>query len=755
MRDMTKGDGSLGTHNVLLALAVGIITCAVIFVWGVPGLDPSLWNETAVAAGIRPPRTIFPGYWRILSKSLFAAVGVDSAVGMLSVVGIALGGICSALVFLIARQVLALLIRTGKTYPVWHRFIAPFFAFVAALLFGISDPFSNMARVFSPDELRFLILLVGIHLTLRWFVIGGNWRIFLVMALMGLMAAETPFAFLLPVLFFFAYRSVWNRIMDGLFEQPEQLPDPEDLPKWRMFFLFLGGLALGVWANAMQFVSLGGLEANGWDASNIYFRYGGGYWHVLADAGTLLGWVLGLGFCVLPLLVTLRLFPLVVRDDRSMPFNLGVSMFFVGAMAVMQCGAFPSARFWTFTKDVAMVPSNFLLVFFVFCAMIAIALFGAAFAFECQRTYLAEDEESAPPPGPLLKATGPLLAVAVVALALVHVPKPVETEMQRIVDEAIDETVEECGDAKYLFTDGNLDTAIELVAAKKGKPLRTLNMMSGATEWEINLRRNLFDKSSEDYKSAETGVPVLLRIWAGEKPGGMDDAAIQLGFEFWKREKKPLPTISGLVARTRGLDPAAVSNGVARANALAERILELSPKLDSFDPSPALANALWSVNWRLSRLARLREESDLADKLDLANTALTRMLSIIEYERTRTFMQMTPREGLQFALRRANFAEARRYSVAILSYDEDDPEANFAMGMSALMMKQMNDAERYLKRVLKKRPNEPAALNNLSIIYRKQKRWKEAEDFARRAMKLLPDSPEVRQTLSDALKKAP
>ena len=46
-------------------------------------------------AGIRPPRTIFPGYWRILSKSLFAAVGVDSAVGMLSVVGIALGGIDS------------------------------------------------------------------------------------------------------------------------------------------------------------------------------------------------------------------------------------------------------------------------------------------------------------------------------------------------------------------------------------------------------------------------------------------------------------------------------------------------------------------------------------------------------------------------------------------------------------------------------------------------------------------------------------
>ena len=753
MRDTTKGGGSLGAGNVLLAIIVGAITCAVLFIWGVPGLDPSLWDETAVAAGIRPPRTIFPGYWRILSKSLFAAVGVDSAVGMLSIVGIALGGICSALVFLIVRQILAFLIRTGKAYPAWYLFIAPFFAFVAALLFGISDPFGNMARVFSPEELRFLILLVGIHLTLRWFVIGGNWRIFLVMTLMGLMAAETPFAFLLPVLFFFAYRSVWNRIMDGLFEQPEQLPDPEDLPKWRMFFLFLGGMALGIWANAMQFVSLGGLEANGWKASDIYFRYGGGYWHVLADAGTLLGWVLGIGFCVLPLLVTLRLFPLVARDDRPMPFNLGVSMFFVGAMAVMQSGAFPAARFWMFSKETAMVPSGFLLVFFVFCAMIAIALFGAAFAFECQRTYLTE--EDGPPPGLLLKCTDPVLAVAVVVLALMHVPKPVETEMQRVVDAAIEETVDECGDAKYLFTDGHLDTAIELVAAKKGKPLRTLNMMSGASEWEINLRRNLFDKDSEDYKSAETGVPVLLRVWAGEKPNGMDDAAIQLGFEFWKREKKPLPTISGFIARTRGLDSAAVSNGVATANGLAERILELSPKLDGADPSPALANALWSVNWRLSRLARMREDRGLADKLDLANTALTRMLTIIEYERLRTFMQMTPREGLHLALRRADFTEARRYSAAVLRYDEDDPEANFGMGMNMLMMKQFVEAERYLKRVLKRRPNEPAALNNLSIICRKQKRWQEAEDYARKAIKYLPDSPEVKKTLEDALKKAP
>jgi len=46
-------------------------------------------------------------------------------------------------------------------------------------------------------------------------------------------------------------------------------------------------------------------------------------------------------------------------------------------------------------------------------------------------------------------------------------------------------------------------------------------------------------------------------------------------------------------------------------------------------------------------------------------------------------------------------------------------------------------------------------LNNLSIICRKGRRYDEAEDLARHALRMLPDSPEVKQTLKDALDKAP
>jgi len=91
----------------------------------------------------------------------------------------------------------------------------------------------------------------------------------------------------------------------------------------------------------------------------------------------------------------------------------------------------------------------------------------------------------------------------------------------------------------------------------------------------------------------------------------------------------------------------------------------------------------------------------------------------------------------------------------VVNFDDDNPEANFALGMSELSRGRLKNAETYLSKCLKRRPNEPAVINNLSIIFRKQGRYKEAEEYARRAAELLPGSPEVKKTLEDALKKAP
>ena len=92
-----------------------------------------------------------------------------------------------------------------------------------------------------------------------------------------------------------------------------------------------------------------------------------------------------------------------------------------------------------------------------------------------------------------------------------------------------------------------------------------------------------------------------------------------------------MPPMSGLVSRTVGFDETERKRGIEVANSLSKRVIDISPQIEFADPSPALANALWAMNWRRSRFARNREDSETADKLELSNGALTKMLTIMEY----------------------------------------------------------------------------------------------------------------------------
>ena len=751
MRDTIVIRNRLCARDWAVAAFVGLASFAAFAFMSVRGLDPSQWGEVAVAARLRPPQFIFPGLWRVLTCGLFSAFGITHSVGALAWIGAAVGGLCVSLVYLVARQSMAFLARFGDDHPVWTGSICPFFAFVAACLVAAADPMWRVAQTFSPEELRVFMTLAAVHLYLRWLTLGGDWRLYPLVALVGVVAAETPFAFALPPLFVLGYYRLWRHVMNGSYRAPDALPDPDELPRWRMFFLFLGALGATVWVNTWMFKALGGVEANGWREVDVYFRYGAGYWHVLSRASTMAGWALGLGFGIFPLLVAQRIFPSAMREDRPMRFHRGVVLVFVCALALMQTGIFPGTSFWSMLRDTVVVSSWFLLVFYSLCSALTIALVGAAFSFECQRVYLPDDAKK---PGPLLRGLVPAIAVALLVAALAGVSRSGEREMHRIVRDALGEIVRECGDAKWIFTDGHLDEGLELEAAAMGRTLYALNMMSGSSRWEETVRRRGFAPGSADADNALIGVPALLRVWAGEKPGGMDVAAVQVGLDFWKRAGKSMPTMSGFLARVSGMDEQEAARGVEAARAIAARILALGADARA-KSSPAMVDAISYVTWRISLFARLRKDDVLADRLDEANTALKRMLSILEYERRRTFMQMTPREGLQLALARADFVEARRYAASVLRSDEEDPEANFGMGMGFLRDGRMENAEFYLRRCLIRRPDEPAVLNNLSIICRKGRRYDEAEELARHALKMLPNSPEVQQTLKDALEKKP
>ena len=751
MRDSAAGDGRVGAVNWFLAVCVGAVVAASTFVWGVRGLDPSLWDEVSVVAGVRPPLTVFPGLWRGAVGWLFPWLGLNGAIDVIGKAGWIGCGLAAALFYLILRQILALLIRTERHYPVWSGFNAPYFAIVAAVAFGLSDPVARISQTFSPELIRLILFLLSVLLTLRWFTAGGNGRIFAALLFTGVLAGETPLAFLLPVLLVCAYAAVWHCVMDGLFPWPECLPEPLDLPKWRMVVVFVGGLLLAAWVNGETFIAYGGLEANDLKSGDVWMRYVVGYWHTLIGAASWLGWLLGLCFAVLPFLVCLRIAPFAIRDDHQLFFPLGLLMGCLGAIAIMQSGAFASTRFWTFSDDTFFFGSGFLLTVFVFCGMCALAIIGAAFAFECQRTYREPDEKK---PGLSLRMLFPFLAAVLLVLVFRHRPKPVEQEILRIVEAGVEETVRECGDAVRIFTDGHLDAGIELAAARAGKKLLTMNIMSGGDPAEVYLRTRGFEPETANRKAAETGASVLLREWFQDRPEEMDDCALQLGFELWKRERRPLPPRSGLLARTKGLDETEAKRGVEVAQALGKRIVAVASAVDDAGIGPALKDAFSAVNWRISRFASLRDDYELAKELDDSNQILKQMLQVMESERTRVFMQMTPREGLHIALSRADFSNAQRYAAVVLDKDEEDPEANFAMGMRAAQNQRYAEAAKYLKICLKRRPEDPAVLNNLSIVCRKLGAFKESVEYARKAAKILPDSPEVKRALQEAEKYA-
>ena len=223
-----------------------------------------------------------------------------------------------------------------------------------------------------------------------------------------------------------------------------------------------------------------------------------------------------------------------------------------------------------------------------------------------------------------------------------------------------------------------------------------------------------------------------------------------------------MPECAGLVARQEGFSPEEAARGAAAGRALAKRLLAL---YEHGDPAGiadrALRDAFVFTQWRLAVIARHRanayderrmsdlamEETRLADALDKNNGALARIRATMAWASRRKLERMTPYEGLDLGLARADFALARVFALRILDVSPDDPAANFALGMDFFVQKQYSRAETYLKRCLVRRPDDPAVLNNIAQCRLRQGDPSGAQPYAKRALEILPNSPEVRRTV--------
>ena len=351
--------------------------------------------------------------------------------------------------------------------------------------------------------------------------------------------------------------------------------------------------------------------------------------------------------------------------------------------------------------------------------------------------------------------------ILVLACVLPFRAQRAERAMLDVVASAMRETAEECRDVDFLFTDGGLDAAVELAAAAEGRKLHALSMMGSAANSRDIYIRTRGVTNAEDKALLESGAADALRIWVRTRPDKLKTFAVQIGFELWRRDGRPMPECSGLVARPEGLSPEEAARGAAAGRALAGRVLALYAR---YSPGAvvdrSIKDAFLFTQWRLAVLARHRanaydergekalamEETRLADELDKKNGALARIRATMAWASRKKLERMTPQEGLKIGLSRADFALARIFALQVLDVSPDDPAANFALGMDYFVQKQYSRAEAYLARCLERRPNDPAVLNNLAQCRLRQGDPKGALPYATRALELLPDSPEVKRT---------
>lgn len=766
--------------DFIFAGVLGFLSVAFLSICAFPGLTPDVWDDAVVGAGLRPTAAIFPGFWRVIARGLYSINGVGLGNLLLTWIGRLALGLTVGFAYLLFRSILSLTIR--RRLSVAHRrfVVVRGVAFLGALAFLCADPIWRVGQAFSPSGLLLLISVFSVYQFFSFLQHGRLREVNVSMFLLGLLSADTPMGFVLTAVcwgvYFMALRYAAVSMGMALLN-----PIVEQRSKWHLTFLWALGLILGIAANCASFIWLEGLAASGLGGGDMPLMYATRWWTQFIHAASGLGWVLSLGICVLPLVVSGVLLPRAVDEEQFLPYHTGAVFFVTGILSLAQLAELSPLWFWTWHDDISVTP-YFLQVLMLLSSMtlvFSMAVMGVDAACRDHARLANErfanlngddDDEDVVPVRQVeepsnYKGHGTIVLVVVpILLVLAVVPgrwQRTTREMLQLLDDYVAEVLEECGPVGWIFTDGAFDSRLELAAAEKGKRLKALSMMAGNGPYHKYVRQEGVT-DTEDRLALSMGAPMTLRTWMKDKPERMKDAAIQLGFEVWKRNGLELPVCSGVLARPIGMGEEECSAGVERAKKLADRILSFYVAGGLPKSAGKRINELFLfVQWRIARLARMRAERadragqtevamkdvKLSDDLDHNNASLKRILTSMEEVRSRTLKAVTPREGLQLALVRADFALARRYAEPILEAVPDDPNANFAMGMSYYVQKQYARAEEYLKRCLVKHPKEPAVWNNLAMIMLYTQRYDEAERHAKKALELIPESAEVKDTL--------
>ena len=740
-------------------------------------LPPELWDEIAVAAKLRPPVHEFPLFWQRWLSPLIKWFGVSSVIAGMKLAGPISMGILSVLAFRFLEGCLPVVMRTNMCYSAWGRWIVRTILVQCTVMFVCSEPVWLAGRVLSPEMLSLLFSMLVLELAQKSIRGAGVASLVVLGGLSGLMAAETPLAVLPPLCCWLYLRmKAWDPANSDL--PPLANPILCTVAVRRMAWCFILFFILAAAGNISFFTANcggGETDAKMFIATAKYFL---NYANVVSGATSPFGFFLIVAIVVLPLMIVAAKVKVLTDVGKFLPIPYACFLSLAGIVAYSQTTGFASCHFWRWTHNA--VPSQYLLCLCMLGASIAVMLVLCVFAVDVYfRNYgrlLREMfPEAADDDDPLVwrvmrsfrlsvKVLRPLMRFEpFVAIALV-LPFRFDgsvREMTSVVNEVARQTAAECGDVTMLFTDGSLDAAVEVIAKMNGHDLKALSMMSTSGKYDIAVRLR-GETNEEGRVLLSVGAADALRTWVTTKNPCVSNIALQVGLELWRRNNLPMPEAGGLVSRTAGFPKGKAEIWARSARSLSERMLKLYEEGDPMNVCyPELKRLFLFGQWRLSRMCRMRanaadgrndaesseKENSLADRLDRFNPEWQKVQDRMDWIGKQHGMRLTPREGLKLGLERADFRLARSYARKVLAADENDVQANFALGMGYFTEKQYGRAEMHLKKCLVRAPGEPAVLNNLAIVQLRLGRYAEAETNAVRALERFPDSSEIKTTL--------
>ena len=767
----------IGLGDFIIAATLAVVTFFGLSTWAYPCLSPGLWGDTAVAMGVRPAEHVMPGYFTLVTTVVHSFLGTSATPLMLNLIGRIALSLIAASVYMVIREMLVFIMRARPQRSKRRSLVIQIASVVGSVAFISTDPVWAAGQSLSETTILLLLTLGAVESYFLFLRKGTVRYAYLCALLLGLLSAESPMGLVL-VAAFVALNFLVLKVLPIL-ESPFFRPEVIAVAKWYMTFIFMASLIFGVGLNCWTYIHHNGLTAIGESVGSIPLAYLLGYWGRFSGAADLTGWILVIGACIIPFVVTIVRFPPAADEEVFLSYSTGMVFLFCGAVALAQSCPIPELWFWSYSRHI----SPYLLSVGILLAAVALAggvtilgvdsLCRDHMRLALQQFSVDDDDEDSPNVSSRLSTLIRRVGMILIPILLIAVMVPgrfksATREMLNIIRATVAQMVEEAGDAEYLFSDDNLDTAIELESAMQGGNLKCLSMMGGGAPYKVYLRTRGLTEDKEDKFSFTFDAAMGLRGWIRDRPARLENCAIQLGHDLWKRDGKAIPPVGGILTRPTGWKSDAEREAfVARARSLAERALALSAKGLKDCTDTATRSAFWNALWRISRGCTYRAEradlagdaeaaiadTELADRLNAINETYKDMQKAIIKQRDRMSSQLTTREGLQLALVRADFTMGKLYAETVLAAEPDNPDANFAMGMFYVKERQLARAEEYLKRCLIRKPNEPAVYNNLAMIELELGKLDAAEINVQKALKIIPESASVRDT-ANAIKKA-